>query len=90
MSKRTYTDDLKEWNNNMYSPGYYIGGNMPMDVKYGGNKARAMTLVQSFLILFAGALLLLATDYKIAGYILVSVGIVISAAVIWRMRYKKS
>mgnify|MGYP006925658436 CR=1 FL=1 len=88
MSKKSYIDDLKEWNNNMYSPGHYTGGRMPMDVKYGGKKTRFIILIQSLLILFVGVLFLLETDYKVVGCICIGIGVFISAAAIWRMCYK--
>jgi hypothetical protein len=89
MSKKSYIDDLKEWNNNMYSPGHYTGGRMPMDVKYGGNKARVIILIQSLLILFVGVVFLLETDHRGIGCISLSIGVFVSAVVIWRMCYKK-
>lgn len=33
-----YLKDLKDWQNNMNSPGAYLGGNMPPLVKYGNRR----------------------------------------------------
>jgi hypothetical protein len=35
---KEYLKDLSEWQNNMYSPGAYLGGNLPPVLKHGNRK----------------------------------------------------
>ena len=40
-----YIDDLKEWQENQYNPGHFLGGNTSPILKYGGKKIGALFLV---------------------------------------------
>ena len=55
-----YLNDLNKWQDNMYSPGAYLGGNLPPVLKYGNRKIIkpwAITFLVIIVLLFGLALL---------------------------------
>jgi hypothetical protein len=46
-----YLKDLNEWQDKMYSPGAYLGGNLPPVLKYGNRKIIKPWAVVSLVIL---------------------------------------
>ena len=47
-----YFKDLAEWQNNQYSPGYFLGGRIPFSLKQFGKKPWFRVITAIYLILF--------------------------------------
>ncbi|OPY56391.1 MAG: hypothetical protein A4E55_02125 [Pelotomaculum sp. PtaU1.Bin035] len=59
-----YLNDLDEWGKHQYNPGYWTGGNIPPDLKYGGKPIGVILLLLGVFSLILSGSSLFESDIK--------------------------
>lgn len=78
-----YTNDFLNWQKNQYSPGYYTGGNFPLDIKYGGKKFGYYLLFQGVLIIFLAIAMILGGGSDPGLFLVIALAVFLGIFCIW-------